>query len=73
MKVINEAKKSSNKRKTADANSIDHKLVRNWMNQESQIKEELSKYYLRKETIHGGNYRPGTLFKGVHYLREDTN
>ena len=54
MKVINEAKKSCKKRKTADANSIDNKLVRNWMNQESQIKKELSKYYLRKETIQGG-------------------
>ena len=43
MKVINEAKKSANKRKTADANRIDHKLVRNWMNQEGQIKEDLLK------------------------------
>ena len=43
MKVINEAKKSANKRRTADANRIDHKLVRNWINQESQIKEDLSK------------------------------
>ena len=34
-----------------DANSIDRKFVRNWMNQKSQIKEELSKYYLRGETI----------------------
>ena len=43
MKVINEAKKSANKRKTAEANRIDDKLVRNWINQESQIKEDLLK------------------------------
>ena len=46
------------------------KLVRNWMNQESQIKEELSKYFLRKKTIDQKKFlivdtiQGDTLFKG---------
>ena len=70
MKVINEAKKSSNKRKTADANSIDHKFVRNWMNQKSQIKEELSKYYLRGETIDQKKALTGNTIQGRILIKE---
>ena len=41
MKVINEAKKSSIKGNRLMQIVLTNQLVRNWINQESQIKEEL--------------------------------
>ena len=43
LKVINLAKKSSNRRQTARENNVNESLIRNWIGEEESIKEALAK------------------------------
>ena len=43
LKVINLAKKSSNRRQTARENNVNESLIRHWIGEEESIKEALAK------------------------------
>ena len=57
LKVINLAKKSSNRRQTARENNVNESLIRNWIGEEESIKEALAKVINTKKLLQ-------KLFKG---------
>ena len=57
LKVINLAKKSSNRRQTARENNVNESLIRNWIGEEESIKEALAKVINTKNLLR-------KLFKG---------
>ena len=57
LKVINFAKKSSNRRQTARENNVNESLIRNWIGEEESIKEALAKVINTKNLLR-------KLFKG---------
>ena len=57
LKVINLAKKSSNRRQTVRENNVNESLIRHWIGEEESIKEALAKVINTKNLLR-------KLFKG---------
>ena len=51
LKVINLAKKSSNRRQTARENNVNESLIRHWIGEEESIKEALAKVINSKNLL----------------------